>query len=643
MICANILLYLNIHLYKQKKGKDQRVIVSYMEASAIWMLCLFLGTEILSCFHGINRLSLIFFWGVLDVVLLFDAIWRNREERKSRLCQCFPIQRILRYKPIGILLLIGLLVIVLALRTVPYNWDSMTYRLSRIAYWTQNGSVEHFATNCSRALANPPLGEFVQLHVYVLTGRSDYFLNLMQAFSYLTCAVMVYAIAKRLKCKDAFCFLAALLFMSMPIAFGEALNTQVDLFSGVWLLTFVYLWMDFMDSEEPLPCSGDMVFKACIVGLCVAWGYLSKPNVCVAMLLFALLLLVRSIVRKDKIGVLARLAVWALGSMLLPLAWEISRNLRTYHAISAPIAGARQLVGTLNPRFLFINFLKNFTYNLPCRYTGNLAEKMLSAMWQISTKLGVPLNAESISEDGGLFSYMAVPNYGHDTATNPIVVWLLIICIVGAVLRIRRIDRKHFYKSYSAVAFASFLAFCVIVRWEPFVTRYMLGFLALICPAIALQLQKVCGGKIWIQRCIVGLVSVLCMIEVIGMSDYHYDMCTLYGAGQRPYGYFANRSTEYEALTEIVKYIQDNGYTEIGIYHGGNGYEYPYWAMLKDDVSRIEHVRVTNESAIYIDTTYQPQCIIWQGGEPKEPFVWNGREYPNAIKIAKKRYVLLPD
>lgn len=640
MICANILLYLNIQMHQLHRGKKPQAIVSYMEATVLWMLCLFLATETLSYFHGINRLTLLLFWSLLDFLLLIGLIRKYRGIWKEGLHESFPIERLLRYKPVGVLMLLGVWVLVLALWTVPYNWDSMTYRLSRIAYWAQNGSVEHFATNCTRALANPPLGEFVQLHVYVLVGKNDCLLNLMQAFSYLTSALIVYALTKRLKGKDVFCFLATLLFMSMPIAFGEAINTQVDLFSCVWLLIFVYLWMGFMDSEEPLQCQRDAVFQVCIMGLCVAWGYLSKPNVCVAMLLFAVMLLVRCVVRRDRVWVLLRLALCALGSMLVPMGWEMARNLRTYHAISAPIAGARQLVGTLQPRFLLINFLKNFTYNLPCSYMKGLADKMLSGMWQISSKLGVPLNAESISEDGRAFGYMSIPNYGHDTATNPIIVWLLVVCIGWTLLQIRKVDWKHLYRSYSLVAVVSFGVFCVMVRWEPFVTRYMVGFLALICPMIAVQLQKRSGEKIWLQRCIVGIVCTLCIVDVIGMSRYHSDLCVSYEAGERPHGYFTNRSSEYELMLKTTIYILGQNYTELGIFHGEDDYEYPYWALLGEHVSRIEHAGVTNESAMYVDTSYRPQCIIWHGTAPTEVFVWNGQQYPNIVEIAPDRYVL---
>lgn len=640
MICANILLYLNLCLRRREKNIEDNRLRFYVEATVIWMLCLFLSTEILSLLHGISFWSLWGFWLLLDAGLALNLFCKVRGKGKKWLAQCLPLPK----KQISIsqwgLVLIGLVVVVLALLTVPYNWDSMTYRLPRIAYWVQNGSVEHFATNCSRALANPPLGEFVQLQIYVMTGKSDLFLNLMQAFSYLICSGIVYGLAKRLSCNGGFCFLASLLFMTTPIAFSEALNTQVDLFSAVWLLTFVYLVMDFTEQEERLSCTGDAIFKVCILGLCVAWGYLSKPNVCVAMLLFVLWLLLRCIVRRDRIGVLFRLACCALGSMIVPIGWELSRNIQTFHALSSPIAGARQLVGTLNPKYLLVNFLKNFTYNLPFPQWKGFGDKMTSGMWQLSAKLGVSLNAETISEDGRDFFYLSPPNYAHDTAINPLLVWLVVICGVLAVLQIRKVEWKQLYRSYTLVAYAAFGIFCVILRWEPFVTRYMVGFLALLCPAIAFQLQKFVGKKPLFQECVMGFLCLICIVDLAGQIGYHSKMRTVYGAESRPYGYFTNRSTEYESTMNVIAYIREQGYEEIGIYHGEDDYEYPYWALLKDDIHRIEHVNVTNESKVYVDTAYQPQAIIWYGKVSAEGFCWNGISYQKIKKIASNRYVL---
>ena len=43
-----------------------------------------------------------------------------------------------------------------------------------------------------------------------------------------------------------------LLYMSMPIAFAEALTTQVDNFATVWLVFYVYMLMDLVEQKEEI-------------------------------------------------------------------------------------------------------------------------------------------------------------------------------------------------------------------------------------------------------------------------------------------------------------------------------------------------------------------------------------------------------
>ncbi len=368
MFCANILIYLNLCFWCIRKGKSIFPLKFYLESNALWMFLLFLITEAYSLFHGLNTFSLWITWGMADLLLLAAVIVQVGKIRGSRMQifkRCFPIQGLFQKAEGWILAGIGGIVLVLSAWTVPYNWDSMTYRLSRVAYWAQNGSVEHFATNSIRMIGNPPLGEFIQLHVYLMQGGGDYFLTLIQGAAYLTCAAAVYGISRKISCSRGFSWLAALLFMSMPIAFGEALNTQVDLVATLWLFIFVYLLLDFIYEKQKIAWSGNNVFRVWVMGLCVAWGYLTKPSVCVAMAIFCLWLLIRCFFRRDHALILLRLALCALVGMAIPMGWEICRNIKTFGAISSPIAGERQLIGTLHPAYVLVNGLKNFVHNLP--------------------------------------------------------------------------------------------------------------------------------------------------------------------------------------------------------------------------------------------------------------------------------------
>ena len=369
MLIAVLTMFANIHIFKARKEIISSGLSSYyIEACCIWMLFLFVITELLSVFHTVRFIALFAAWMSLDIVLLVVLVVQIRisGDKIGELYDKYKkVSTLMEHSYYGILFLIGVIVLLLAICTTPYNWDSMTYHLPRIVYWVQSRSVEHYATNSIRQIASPMLGEFVNLHVYILSRGRDTLVNMLQAGSYIACAVLVGAIAGKLGCDRIFRFIAVLIYMTMPIAFAEALTTQVDNFATVWLLFYVYVLLELVQQKENLEFKRDAIVKVCTLGLCVAWGYLAKPSVCIAMVIFAVWLLGRCIARKDRVRDLFALVCCALPCVVLPLAPEIFRNFRTFHAYASNSTGARQLVGTLKPSYLFVNLVKNFTFNFP--------------------------------------------------------------------------------------------------------------------------------------------------------------------------------------------------------------------------------------------------------------------------------------
>ena len=46
MLLAVAALFANIHMYKKRKGIEDTGLGSYMEACSLWMLCLFILTQL---------------------------------------------------------------------------------------------------------------------------------------------------------------------------------------------------------------------------------------------------------------------------------------------------------------------------------------------------------------------------------------------------------------------------------------------------------------------------------------------------------------------------------------------------------------------------------------------------------------------
>lgn len=602
MISAVVLLYFFIRV------EDK--IARYIYTIVSWTAICFAMTQALSAFHGLNLTRILMSWGMIDTILLILNILNYK---KTKCIQANSALSGLHFsKRMAIWTAFAFGMICLALKTVPYNWDSMTYHLPRIFHWLQNGSVEHYATHNDRQVASPVLGAFINLHVYAISNGKDVFLNLLQCCSYLTNGIFVYYIAKKIKCSEKYCAIAITLFYSMPIAFAEALTTQVDNFSTLWLLGFAYLLLDFLNPEQKILLNRANFFRVLALGLCISFGYLAKPSVGFGMIFLSLWLLIVVIRRKDRFIILLSYIIVAGGVLLTVLSPEVCRNISTFNAISASGVGQRQLIGTLQKRNVLVNSVKNFTFNMPSVWLYNSQNIIYKYNIRLARWLDVNIDDPTISEDGREFEVREPQDYGHDTAVNALIIWLMIICILFWLLKNRKRHMTEIKNQYFFVATISFIVFCMILRWEPFVSRYMLSYLALLCPALAGQIEiffdtgnkRICNA----EPMFTAIIYFLCVTELIGMLYYHGNIAL---ESKKFSGYFKNRGEAdiEDNYSELIEYVTQKGYKNIGLMLGGDTYEYPLLHMV-DNNNRIEHVNVSNATEKYESADFIPDIII---------------------------------
>ena len=616
LIITCVLIYVFLKVYTNKKNIDN----FFISILALMMFC-YVSNEVLSCFEKLDRIYLTTAYVVFDLMLLGLICIRKDKNKKFR----FDLKEFLgEIRNNKIVIAFGAFFVgmfLLAIMTVPYNMDSMMYHLPRIMQWAQNKTVAHYATYDVRQLTSPVLAEFINLQVYILTGRGDSLFNLLQCFSYVINAILVYYITKKLGASKQYCWFSMLLFISMPIAFGEALSTQVDHFSTLLLLLFTYFILDLLDTNYKLSWDKGSRFYVGILSTCIGLGYLAKPSIMFGMVFLAIWLLVVVIQRKDSVKDIICLIFLAVSIVVVIVAPETLRNIRTFQAISDPIAGARQLVGTLNPLYLLVNGLKNYTMNLPNVYVnwGRLVEH---GVYWIAYILGVNIHDYSIAEDGREFYLHQPGTYGHDTAINPVVVILATVTMIWLLLRKLKKDKFDLADKFSVFAIGSFLFFCIILRWEPFVTRYMLSYLALLCPVVA-----VWGGKIKKKHqaiLIVGIVTFICLAEIIDLSDFHGGIACR--QKEESYSYFVSMphwKNDYELLEETIADLEPKS---VGLYISMGIYEYPMWNIIGKDV-KVENILVENNTSKYAEEDFVPEVIIAMNKDENKILNYKGKEY----------------
>ena len=164
---------LSISLWIPKGNISHWTIVfdAFIKACLAFSTAVYVCTEILSLFNALNAQNLWIAYG-LACLLMGRRAWATYQQTQ------FPPLPKLPKLGVGLLVLLGIL-LAEALYFPPNNYDSMSYHMSRVAHWAQNGNVDFYPTGIARQLFSSPLAEYLILHSYLMQG-SDLWANSFQ-------------------------------------------------------------------------------------------------------------------------------------------------------------------------------------------------------------------------------------------------------------------------------------------------------------------------------------------------------------------------------------------------------------------------------------------------------------------------------
>ena len=207
-------------------------------AATGWGVLLIPITEALSLFHAVTRPGVVGAWlgagvaGCLFAVRGKAASHQKPPLRPGRL-ERTPEKWLLA--PVaGIVAALG----TLGAATPPNNYDSMTYHMSRVAHWVQNGSVAHYPTHILRQIYQTPWAEFALLQMQVTCG-GDRCANLVQWAAMVGSVAGVSWIARQLGAGPRGQVFAAVLCATIPMGLLQATSTQNDYVLAFWLVCLV--------------------------------------------------------------------------------------------------------------------------------------------------------------------------------------------------------------------------------------------------------------------------------------------------------------------------------------------------------------------------------------------------------------------
>lgn len=142
-----------------------------------------------------------------------------------------------------LLLVVGIAFIILAFNVNPVVFDALTYRLSRIGHWLQDGRISVIATDDARLNYMPVAPELVM--AWLLTGQAEGFnaAAVAQTWGGLLALGATVGLARLTGLGRSAALGAALLLLGLPNVAPQFTSAYTDLFTTGVLASAFYLWL----------------------------------------------------------------------------------------------------------------------------------------------------------------------------------------------------------------------------------------------------------------------------------------------------------------------------------------------------------------------------------------------------------------
>lgn len=479
-----------------------------------------------------------------------------------------------------------------ALFAAPNTYDSMTYHMTRVVRWIQQGSLEHFPSHNLRQVQYGYFAEAAVLHLFLLRG-SDRLANLPQWLSLAGSLAGVSLLAARLGAARGGQILAAVFCLTLPMGIVQATGTQNDLVTAFWAICMAWAVLRRGDASTPgARRLWDLVFGAAL-GLAVltkATGYLYAAP-------FAVWYLAALVRREGR-------SAWRVAVPVLLLAAALNLGLwwRNFALFGSPLGTESNRVLVSNrawwPGLVLSNAVRNLAVHANVAVPGGADPRpsVEAAVRRLHAWIGVDVeDPRSTYERSPTFRIVTRP-FHEDDAGNGF--HLLVLLAALPLLAARRSGEARGLLAYGIAVLAGFLLLCLYLKWQHWISRLQLPLFVLAAPLVAVAVSTRLGRR----------PALLLSAFLLGMAwppSAHADPRPLVGPASvfradRTGQMFRNRPERLQPYQDLAARIQASGCRRIGLVTDYNDYEYPLWILLDRGAERrfrIEHVEVENESA----------------------------------------------
>lgn len=575
---------------------------SFLSASLVWGLLLVAITEFLSLFGQISFGAVLGLWIVSVVVGVICFIRVGGGLKRSSMRS--PLAGVSRFE---LSLLAGVVIIaatvgMIAWISPPNNWDSLTYHMSRVVHWIQNGSVANYPTNILRQLHQNPDAEFTILNFQILSG-SDRFANLIQWFSMIGSTVGVSLLAKQLGASSRGQIFAAVIAATIPMGILQGSSTQNDYVVAFWLVCLTYYAIQLKAEGNPL--------YALATGASLGLAVLTKGTAYIYAFPFMVWIGLSLIKSRRRMGLALTILI-----VMTSLVINLGHFTRNYELYGSPV-GPGQEGGSFryaNDTFTISSAASNVVRNIGL-HVGTPFDRvngvLENGIYQLHKLIRIDPNDRRTTWRGRQFHVARLSTH-EDLAGNPLHFVLIAGCVPFLLLQRRN---RQDIRYYSVCLLTAFLLFSVYLKWQPWHSRLQLPLFVLWSPVVALLLSEIRYRRI---------ADLVMVILILGAMPWvvHNSSRPLMGqrsilATDRAEQYFANRRSLYEPYNRSIRFLSNSECSDIGLMLGGDDWEYPFWVLLGEHDKRkvrLEHVNVPNISRVEYSKppfrTFTPCAVI---------------------------------
>lgn len=560
-------------------------------------------TETLSIFKSVNFIAVLSGWLIfLGLCCLY--LYRNRAVAITSLQSLINFKNIPLWQKLagGLFFVMAMLLLFQALAYPPNNWDSMSYHMTRIAYWLGNGSVAHFPTHMLRNLYQPPLGEYLIMHAGLLNGN-DYLANTLQLLFLLLCCCQVWNVARAIGLGVFYRWLALILILSIPSAELQATTPKNDIICAFFVISALYYCI--MSYRSP----GVVTFIQ--LGLSVGLGMFTKGTfylyIAPVLLVFGIAILYLAIRQRRfyivYLSAMAGILAIAINTPAYYRNYCIDQNILNIDKAEASAYSNEKMSGTLLLSSLLKNAGLHMGYPFAVRSDGFIRG------WH--KKQGINIDDPANNYYGQPFVSPIETVTNEDGVPNTIHFMLMNLAFIAVVIGLTR-KKNYTLALLTVIILLQALLFAFFLKWQPWHSRLHIPLFILAALLIAATAQKI---KIYrfLAVCAVPLVLYSFYFLLVYNNlrplkqNLNYTARTSVGA-PRFSKYFAVRPELFSEYSQIEKIVDRDSIRTIGTMI--TDWEYPLFHNCFADAKHIYAINVMNNTARIPQQILPPDIII---------------------------------